>query len=149
MNTAPLPSRLPQLADRQMNDEHDELLRLILAFQHAAPSQLVSALDDLRRLAGVHFASEDQDLRRLGGNNADCHVDEHAAVLKSLDEVRQMLSDAATPADVVQRLHSGLSNELLRWLPEHVGEMDASIATERAKERLGGVPVRITRPVRA
>lgn len=93
MNTAPLPSGLPQLADRRMNDEHDEFLRLILLFQCAGPPQLMGTLDKLRGHAGMHFASEDEDLRQLRGSNADCHLDEHAAVLKSLDEVREVLSE--------------------------------------------------------
>ena len=42
---------------------------------------------------------------------------------------------------LVQRL----ANQLNFWLPEHVREMDTSVATFRLKRRFGGAPVKIMR----
>ncbi|UUZ64578.1 hypothetical protein LP417_06275 [Polaromonas sp. P1-6] len=88
---------------------------------------------------------EDADLRRMGGHNATCHLGEHAAVLKSLDEVHSILSDSVTAPELGQRLVVSLTLELQRWLPEHVREMDAGLAAVRSQSRLGGAPVRLAR----
>jgi hemerythrin len=129
------------LGDPVLDQEHAELQRLIDALRQAAPAEAMGALDALRAHAASHFSQEDGELRRLGGANATCHLDEHAAVLRSLDEVRTVLERPQPPTDLVGRLAA----ELTRWLPEHVQAMDASIASVRTKERFGGVPVQITR----
>ena len=90
----------------------------------------------------THFGFEDDHLRHVGDANATCHLDEHAAVLRSLDEVGAVLArPEPAPRDLTRRL----ATELLRWLPEHVQVMDAGIATARTRERFGGGPVQITR----
>ena len=129
------------LGDPVLDREHTELQRLIDALHHTRPDTTLAALDALQAHAASHFGQEDVDLRRLGGANATCHLDEHAAVLRSLDEVRAVLERPQPPAGLVARLAA----ELTRWLPEHVQAMDASIASVRTKERFGGVPVQITR----
>src|SRR5690606_12439666 len=90
---------------------------------------------------------EDADLRRLGGNNASCHLDEHALVMKSLDEVLALLRNPATSPERANQLISSLSMELLRWLPEHISEMDSGLASVRSKARFGGAPMLFTRHV--
>ena len=129
------------LGDPVLDREHAELQRLIDALREAPPSQALAALDALRSHAALHFGQEDGDLRRLGGANATCHLDEHAAVLRSLDEVREVLEQLQAPSGLIGRLVA----ELTRWLPEHVQAMDAGIASVRTRERFGGVPVQITR----
>lgn len=126
-----------------LDRDHAELFRLAQALMRASGGGAVAALDTLRLEASEHFGREDVDLRRLGGNNASCHLDEHAAVLSSLDEVHSILRDTATPAETAQRLVASLALELQRWLPEHVGEMDASLATSRSRSRFGGAPLRL------
>ena len=153
MNATPLPPELaastptglPLLADRRMNDEHDELFRLVLAFQAAEPPGLVDAVIALRTHAALHFSLEDEDLRRSEDPNAQCHLDEHAAVLRSLDEVRAVLEQHGVPPSTKAALVQRLAVELRRWLPEHVREMDAGVATFRLQRRFGGSPVRVTR----
>lgn len=129
------------LGDPVLDQEHAELQRLIEALRNAPASEWIAALDALKLHAAKHFALEDGELRRLGGANATCHLDEHAAVLRSLDEVREVLAQPEPPPDMIPRLVT----ELMRWLPEHVLEMDAGIASVRTKERFGGSPIQITR----
>ncbi|SFC60493.1 hemerythrin-like metal-binding domain protein [Polaromonas sp. OV174] len=133
------------LGDAHLDREHAELFRLVGALFDASSSEAVAALDSLRTEMREHFGREDADLRRLGGNNAECHLDEHAAVLKSLDEVHLILGETATTPATAQRLVSSLSLELLHWLPEHVSEMDANLAAVRSKARFGGVPMTLLR----
>lgn len=129
------------LGDAQLDHDHEELLRLSRALLDAPRNEAADALENLRTVAQAHFAMEDADLRRLGGNNASCHLDEHALVLKSLNEVLALLRDPATPQERSDQLISSLSMELLRWLPVHIREMDSGLAAERSKSRFGGVPV--------
>jgi hemerythrin-like metal-binding protein len=134
------------LGDALLDRDHSELFRLVHALFDTPWDGLITAFDRLRTEARDHFGREDTDLRRLGGNNAACHLDEHAAVLKSLDEVHSILGNSATSSAMAQRLVASLSLELLRWLPEHVSEMDADLAAVRSKSRFGGVPMRLVRP---
>jgi hemerythrin len=129
------------LGDPVLDREHAELQRLIDALHQAPPAEALAAVDALKAHAASHFGLEDDELRRLGGANATCHLDEHAAVLRSLEEVRAVLERPQPPADLGRRL----AVELSRWLPEHVQAMDAGIASVRSKERFGGAPVQITR----
>ena len=134
------------LGDPLLDRDHAELLRLSRALLDAPCGGALQALDRLRTEVREHFGREDADLQRLGGNNATCHLDEHAAVLQSLDEVHAILCDPATSAEMAERLIASLSLEQVRWLPEHVREMDAGLAAVRSKSRFGGVPMRLTRP---
>ncbi len=135
----------PVLGDAMLDRDHAELFHLIQALLTASDGAAVTALDALRAECRAHFDREDADLRHLGGNNAACHLDEHAAVLKSLDEVRALLCDMSTSSDTAQRLVASLSLELLRWLPEHVREMDAGLAATRCKSRFGSAPLKLVR----
>lgn len=133
------------VGDPAMDRDHATLHALIAALPAAAPEAMMEALDALRSHAAQHFASEDADLRRIGDPNASCHLDEHAAVLASLQEVRAVLADASVEAAAKERLVRRLATQLADWLPEHVQVMDAGVAATRTRERLGGVPVLISR----
>jgi hemerythrin len=136
-----------KLGDPTLDGDHEELLRLIHRLRDASLTEAVPALDDLSAHAARHFEIEDADLRRLRDGNAQCHLDEHAAVLKSLGEVREILATPAPASELPTRqsMLSRLVAELVRWLPEHVQQMDAAVANFRTKERLGGAPVLIAR----
>ncbi|QHE85506.1 hemerythrin domain-containing protein [Hydrogenophaga sp. BPS33] len=140
-----LPTHL-RLGLSSLDAEHADLHQAILVLRDASHDNVQPALQALRAQAAAHFASEDQDLRQMKDGNASCHIDEHAAVLKSLDEVDEILSNAESTDDTKSRLVRMLVDELLRWLPEHVNEMDAAVAVHRSKHRFGGAPVKLSRP---
>lgn len=130
------------LGDPRLDRDHAELQRLAQRLAQTRNRQeVLAALDALARHCAAHFATEDEDLRLMQGNDdAVCHIDEHAAVLKSLAEVKDWVNandDAAGTANLVQSLCA----ELERWLPEHVHYMDSAVAAYRSKNRFGGVPV--------
>jgi hemerythrin len=128
------------LGDPKLDSDHDELNRLIERLAEAPPEQAVDALQALRAHATEHFTMEDHDLRDMKDGNATCHIDEHAAVLKSLGEVAEHVAPepaSARSRDMLVRLVA----ELRRWLPVHVLEMDAGVASSRTKKRLGGAPI--------
>lgn len=132
------------LGDPQLDADHEQLHRLIDALAAAAGGGVRPALQALHAHAKEHFDLEDQDLRLMRDGNATCHLDEHAQVLRSFEEVDAILArdPGSREADL---LIAQLVAELRRWLPEHVQAMDAAVAHFRSKRRLGGSPVVIMR----
>ena len=96
------------------------------------PQRLQSVIDHLRE----HFAQEDRWMQETGFPPGDCHQDEHAAVLKSADEVLA-LSDAS------QYLAVGRAfvEELAVWFPGHADYLDSALAAWMCKRAFGGKPV--------
>ncbi len=137
------------LGEETLDREHKQLHVLITRLLGAPADDIVAALDALRAHAEQHFALEDEHLREMKDGNAQCHLDEHANVLKSFDEVREVLVGPAHPPETKQRLVQSLSVQLLDWLPHHVQEMDAGVATYRSKQRFGGAPVLVSRRTKA
>ena len=131
-----LPEQLPMLGDPVLDREHHDFAQLVSALADSTQADAATKLDALRALATSHFAHEDAELARVGGPNAQCHLDEHAAVLQSLGQVRAMIE---TTPDML--LCHRLVAELQRWLPEHVQAMDAGLATSLTQTRLGGAPL--------
>jgi hemerythrin len=138
----------PRLGDAEMDDDHQRLESLILDLLHAPAEGRAQALDALRVHAARHFAVEDDSLRAMADGNSQCHLDEHAAVLRSLDDVYDLLvREQGEPASR-QALVDRLATQLLGWLPEHVREMDAGVATHRVRSRFGGAPISFHRPAK-
>jgi hemerythrin-like metal-binding protein len=142
MNTTEAPNL--KLGDPTLDEDHTELQRLIDDMTGAPVHQVLEKLEALRAHAAKHFAVEDEDLRRMKDGNASCHLDEHAAVLKSLGEVRDIIAQGASSVEIVNMVVP-LCAELNRWLPEHVQAMDAGVAIFRTKTRFGGAPIVISR----
>lgn len=89
-----------------------------------------------------HFAEEDRWMRETDFPPGDCHVDEHAAVLKSSGEVLALAREGnmnAAPSFVA---------ELARWFPGHADYLDSALAAWMCKRQFGGKPVVLHRPRR-
>ena len=134
-----------KLGEETLDRDHEELHALITRLLGASADDMVPALDALRAHAAQHFAMEDEHLRDMKDGNSKCHLDEHAAVLNSLDEVMVVLTQVDVAAEKKALLINRLATELLVWLPGHVHEMDAGVASHRSKQRFGGAPVKIAR----
>ena len=74
---------------------------------------------------------------------SECHINEHAAVLKSIYEVGQQL--ASGNVAVCRRLGS----ELATWFPGHADYLDSALAHWMCKRSLGGKPVVLRRNIRS
>ncbi|MEO5671441.1 MAG: hemerythrin domain-containing protein [Ramlibacter sp.] len=129
------------LGDAELDADHTRLETLIGQLSDAPTEVVTLAMEALREHAYRHFEMEDSVLRTTGEGNALCHIEEHAAVLKSLDEVRHRLSEDGMTNEAKSLLVRRLAAHLLDWLPRHVQEMDASIASHRSRQRFGGSPV--------
>jgi hemerythrin len=129
------------VGDPALYAEHAEFHGHVLRLLHALRVDALAALDALQAHAREHFAAEDVDLRKMGSGNANRHLDEHAAVLKSLAEVRAVLA-GESPGDKKHTLLQRLAWQFLDWLPKHVQEWTWRWH-DRFRVRTSGAPVRI------
>lgn len=125
------------LGHSDMDDTHREFVTCVDALLKAPDAGQGEALDAFSVHVRGHFAEEDRWMRETGYGNAGCHLDDHAAVLKSLDEVLAAL--AAGRHDVVR----AFAHALAGWFPEHASVMDQGLARWLVQRRLGGSPVLI------
>ena len=133
------------LGDSVLDEDHLRLEDLVLQLRDAPLDEVSRRLEAVREHASRHFALEDIELRAMADGNTKCHLDEHAAVLNSLDEVMVVLTQVDVAAEKKALLINRLATELHVWLPGHVHEMDAGVASHRSKQRFGGAPVKIAR----
>lgn len=122
-----------------MDETHHEFVQCVDAMLRAEESELSAKLEAFADHARRHFDEEDQAMRETGYGSSGCHVDEHSAVLKSVDEVRAAL--ALGHGHVVRRF----AHALAEWFPRHATVMDMGLARWLVQRRLGGSPVVIRR----
>ena len=128
----PAAGRPVQLHDVRFDPAHDALAAQIEALASAADDAIAPALATFERLAAEHFAEEDALMQDVRFASRDCHLDEHAAVLASVRQVRSMLAEGHR--EVARRL----VRELARWLPEHVAALDAQLEQALFRQAHGG-----------
>lgn len=124
-----------------MDAVHEEFVHCVAALQQASAAELPARLDELAEHAQRHFGDEDRWMEDTAFPARECHVNEHAAVMKSIQEVRQLLAQGNT------EVCRGLATELARWFPAHADYLDSALAHWMCKQRLGGKPVVIRRGV--
>jgi len=128
-----------ELGFEEMDDTHREFVDCVQALIACDDAELPSALARFADHARAHFAEEDRWMAQTAYPSAGCHVDEHAAVLKSVDEVRALVERGRF--DVARALGA----ELARWFPGHAQMMDLGLARWMVQRRLGGAPMVIHR----
>ncbi|MFC5549116.1 bacteriohemerythrin [Massilia aerilata] len=119
---------------------HREFVDLVGMLLAAPDVELSHHLDAFAEHAESHFGEERQWMLATAFPAAQCHIDEHEAVLRSVHEVRALLAGGGH-ADTCR----ALARELARWFPGHADYMDAALAQWMAKRRLGGIPVVLRR----
>jgi hemerythrin len=136
----PIPPRLRftdslHVGDTRMDATHAEFVALVNLMLEADEAALPAALDRFAEHARRHFGDEDRQMRETAYPSADCHLDEHAAVLASVEEVRAVV--ALGRREEARRLAA----ELARWFPEHTTHMDSGLAMWVIKRSTGGAPL--------
>ena len=124
-----------------MDELHEEFVKLIALLQTAEDSELPSLLQAMQTHLQHHFAEEDQWMLSTAFPPRDCHIDEHAAVLKSVAEVRVKLAEGNVA------LCRDLTKALVDWFPGHATHLDSALAHWLSKQRFGGKPVVIRRNI--
>lgn len=120
--------------------EFDDLIARALA---ADDAQLNACLLEVTAHLRAHFGAEDRWMRETDFPPGDCHMDEHAAVLRSADEVEPLVAagNLAVGRSFLQ--------ELARWFPGHADYLDSALAAWMCKRQFGGKPVVLQRTVRS
>ncbi|VCU71490.1 cation-binding hemerythrin HHE family protein [Pigmentiphaga humi] len=126
-----------------MDDSHQEFyevaFRLLTCTQESAPQALEAFEEHLKS----HFGQEEEWMRTTGFPPSDCHIDEHAAVMKSTQEVRELVRTGQAGADLVH----DFAMHLFQWFPGHADYLDAALAAWMSKQAFGGKPVVLRRKV--
>ena len=122
-----------------MDDIHEEFVDLVGQLQVAGDEQLQPLFQQLREHLQSHFDQEDQWMRDTAFPPRDCHIDEHAAVMKSVGEVQPLLEQGNT--QVCRSLVTALAD----WFPGHATHLDSALAHWMCKRNLGGKPVVLRR----
>jgi hemerythrin len=120
----------------EMDMTHREFVGCVDALLRAPDDDLAHRLEAFAGHAKRHFAEEDEAMLRGAYNAGGCHIEEHAAVLKSLEEVR---------VDGRPAVIRAFARALAGWFPEHARVMDLGLARWLVQQRLGGAPV-LVRP---
>lgn len=122
-----------------MDTVHEAFVDCVRQLQQATDAELPERLQALKAHARLHFGEEDRWMEQTEFPARECHINEHAAVMRSIDEVQALL--AAGDTQVCRRL----ALELVRWFPGHADYLDAALAHWMCKQRLGGKPVVLRR----
>ncbi|MDB5930459.1 MAG: hypothetical protein JWR60_2166 [Polaromonas sp.] len=125
-----------------MDATHREFVECVAALQSAPDDELPVRLEDFASHALTHFEQENRWMDSTAFPAAQCHADEHAAVLASVREVQALLAQGANPQVV-----RDLAQALVDWFPGHADYMDASLSQWMSKRSHGGAPVVLRRNV--
>ena len=122
-----------------MDDTHREFVAVLDKLVSCPDGELAAALEAFRVHVEKHFNEEDDWMRKTDFPPKDCHIDEHAAVLKSVHAVLEMVKSG----DVAEgrRLAAALAD----WFPKHAFHLDSALSHWMCKRAFGGKPVVIRR----
>jgi len=129
------------LGDPRMDAVHREFVDVVAGLLNCADAEMLERLDAFIVHARSHFGEEDQWMRESEFPPRDCHIDEHAAVLASAEEVR---AQVAAGDFAIGR---ALAAELVRWFPGHADHLDSALAHWKVKRSHGGRPVVLRRNI--
>lgn len=143
METIPETRPPVELGYGPMDEIHAEFSTLVAQALDQGDDQLQANIERVAAHLRRHFEAEDTWMRETDFPPRDCHMDEHAAVLRSADEV---LLHVASGNHAVGR---SFAQELQRWFPGHADYLDSALAAWMCKRRFGGRPVVLHRKVPA
>ena len=124
-----------------MDDPHREFVVIVNTLLECADAEVSGHLEAFARHAEAHFKAEDGWMERTAFPPRECHVEEHAAVLKSVYQVL----DVVRQGDFAEgrRLAAALAD----WFPGHAFHLDSALSQWMVKQRHGGKPVVVRRNV--
>ena len=125
-----------------LDDTHREFVEVAAALRDGPGTALPAALDAFERHAREHFGQEDRWMRETAFPAAACHIDEHAAVMATVDELRDHLRRGG---DVAELRRFGA--ELARWFVGHAAHLDSALAHWMYARQGVGKPLVLRREV--
>lgn len=131
------------IGDPAMDAMHQEFVTRVEALATAEDARVTSELNLLANHLHDHFESENALMLATAFPPRRCHVEEHSAVLRSVEGVRRRVLGGDEAA--ARRL----GEELSRWFPLHVTHLDSALAQWLFKHRHGGKPLLVRRHIRS
>jgi hemerythrin-like metal-binding protein len=122
-----------------MDSVHQEFVECVSSLTKATEVDMAEKMSQLITHVRHHFDEENSWMIETNFPAKECHIDEHAAVLKSIMEV----NDLVLKGDNSQCLR--LSKALMDWFPGHADYLDSALSHWMCKQRLGGKPVVVRR----
>lgn len=122
-----------------MDALHQEFVVIVAALRATQDDQLPQQLEVMAKHLRQHFSEEDRWMVETDFPARECHMEEHAAVLRSVEQVGTQLAQG----DVTECRR--LAEELVKWFPGHADYLDSALAHWVCKQRLGGKPVVLRR----
>lgn len=133
---APAPrTKVGELGYAPMDQIHAQFDALLEECKRPDKRDWVVLLAEIDAHMRSHFETEDQWMKETEFPPRDCHIDEHAAVLKSSSEVLAL----ARAGDLFHA--EPFVTELARWFPAHADYLDSALAVWMFKRLHGGRPV--------
>lgn len=126
-----------------MDVVHREFVDCVSALQRTEEVNLNDALNTLAQHCESHFEQENRWMLETDFPASECHINEHAAVLRSIYDVRQQLAQGNVA--ICRRL----GQELAAWFPGHADYLDSALAHWMCKRTLGGKPVVLRRSIKS
>ena len=124
-----------------MDATHREFVAIVSELLRCADPEVEGRLEAFARHAQAHFEEEDGWMERTAFPPRDCHVDEHAAVLKSVYQVLEVVREGDFAEG--RRLAAALAD----WFPGHAFHLDSALSQWMVKQNHGGKPVVLRRNV--
>ena len=122
-----------------MDETHREFVDIVNAMLAADDAGFSALLDRFASHAKEHFEHESQWMEGSKFPATECHIDEHGAVMNSVEQVRQVVATG----NIAEGRR--LATELAKWFPGHADYMDASLAQWMVKQSTGGAPIVLRR----
>jgi hemerythrin len=122
-----------------MDRTHREFVDVVNTLLSCEDCNVAAGLEAFARHAEAHFAEEDGWMRSTDFPPRECHIDEHAAVLKSVYQVLEVVKQG----DVAEGRR--LAAALMDWFPGHAFHLDSALAHWMVKRSHGGKPVVLRR----
>jgi hemerythrin len=126
-----------------MDEVHKEFYDVALGLLSCSDASALAAIEAFEIHAVSHFDQEDEWMRTTNFPPRDCHIDEHAAVLKSVREVKAVVEQGQAGAALVR----DIGMHLFSWFPGHADYLDSALAAWMTKQKMGGKPVVLRRTI--
>lgn len=133
---APVSTARPgELGYAPMDSIHEEFESLIQRANSDDTQNWLELLTDMDTHLRHHFGEEDRWMTETEFPPRECHMDEHAAVLKSSAEVLELAREGNyMPAP-------SFISSLANWFPGHADYLDSALAAWMCKRQYGGKPI--------
>lgn len=127
-----------------MDETHREFVDVLQAMQACSDTEFLPQLQAFKSHCESHFGQEQRWMEETQMPGRQCHIDEHAAVSKSVNDVLALLCTESSAHHVA--IGRSMATELGRWFPFHADHMDSALSHWMCKHRFGdGKPVVIRR----